>query len=76
MLAVAAAPVNGSTDWQVSWPVAPERRYQVFRSEDLNGDNWLPLQEEFMGWSTGTMILLDRTVPGGNQVFYHLRVKR
>lgn len=76
VLAVAAAPVNGSTDWQVSWPVAPERRYQVFRSEDLNGDNWLPLQEEFMGWSTGTMILLDRTVPGGNQVFYHLRVKR
>jgi antitoxin component YwqK of YwqJK toxin-antitoxin module len=77
VFAVTAAPVSGSTDWQVSWPVAPSRRYQVYRSENLEGDGyWQPLQAEFTGWNTGTMILLDQTVPSTNRAFYRLRLTR
>jgi hypothetical protein len=70
---VAAQTESGSGRWTISWPATLERRYQVYRTENLL-DEWVPLQEEFTSWTTGRMFLFDNAEEGCNKAYYRVRL--
>lgn len=67
------APLDNSGRWIISWPGSVQRRYQVFRTENLL-DEWVPLKYELTAWTTGTMFMFDDAATNCPRAFYLLKL--